>query len=919
MNKFKKLVFIVSVALFTLEGMTVSAQQNILRENGNQTDATSLQSLNGLIASQRFGASVSNCGDLNGDGYDDIISGAHLTNSNTGRAYIYFGGNNMSSSPSIVLNGESANSYFGISVSDAGDVNADGYNDVIVGAYGYSSNTGRAYIYFGGYNMDNIADVVISAPVTSSFGYSVSSAGDMNGDGFSDVIVSAHTYSSNKGRAYIYYGGLIMDNSPDKVLEGVASGGFFGFSLSGAGDVNGDGYSDVLVGAYAVSSFTGSAYLYFGGSDMDTISDVTFTGEGTSNFFGQSVSKAGDVNGDGYSDMLIGASFYSGQTGRAYLFYGGGSPDNTADVIFTGELSGSNFGRGVSGAGDVNGDGYSDILIGASSYNGNKGRAYLYYGNVSMNNVSDVIFKGENANDYFGFSVAGGGDINGDGYKDFMVGAYGVNSNKGKVYIYKNSLTGNDIYDLAVYGDPNSEVGCSVSDAGDINGDGYDDYIVGARYGGTFYEGRAFIYLGSANPDTTADIILNGKSANSFFGSSVSGAGDVNADGYADIIIGSPEFNSSQGRVYIYFGGVNMDTIPDVIMTGVASLNRFGESVSSAGDMNGDGYSDVIVGTPGYASSRGRILVYFGGSAMDTIADITWTGSIANDLLGYSVSDAGDVNNDGYSDVIFSAPNYSNYKGLVIIFLGNLGFPVSIIGDNDFDQIGLSVSGAGDINGDGFSDIIFGAPFSNNDFGKAYVCYGSTLMDTVIDLEFGGELYNFANSVSAAGDINNDGYGDLIISETGYYTNSGRAFVYFGGYQPDNIPDIILNNNFSGERFGNSVSSGGDINGDGLDDILAGAFTNSLYGGSSGAFYTYLSSAPSVKPLLISVKDVPNDQGGKVNLKWTRSAYDVIGNDMITDYLIQRSLPPGGGGFYWENIATIPATKESYYAYNDNT
>ncbi|MEZ4691550.1 MAG: integrin alpha [Ignavibacteria bacterium] len=107
--------------------------------------------------------------------------------------------------------------------------------------------------------------------------------------------------------------------------------------------MNGDGYSDVLVGAYAVSSFTGNAYLYFGGSDMDTISDVTFTGEGTSNFFGQSVSDAGDVNGDGYSDLLIGASFYSGQTGRAYLFYGGGSHDNTADVIFTGELSGSNF------------------------------------------------------------------------------------------------------------------------------------------------------------------------------------------------------------------------------------------------------------------------------------------------------------------------------------------------------------------------------------------------------------------------------------------------------------------------------------------------------------------------------------------------------------------------------------------------
>jgi hypothetical protein len=395
MKKFEGLVFIVAMLVFAdcLLSPQIFSQQSIQREIENETDALSLQSLNGLIASQRFGYSVADCGDLNGDGYDDIIAGAHLTNSNTGRAYIYFGGNNMSSSPSIVLNGEASNNYFGISVANAGDVNADGYNDVIVGAYGYSGNTGRAYIYYGGYNMDNIADVVISAPVSNSFGYSVSTAGDVNGDGLSDVIVSAHTYSSNKGRAYIYYGGLIMDNSPDKTLEGFATGGFFGFSLSGAGDINGDGYSEVVVGAYAISAFTGSAYLYYGGMNMDTISDLTFTGEAASNFFGQSVAGAGDVNGDGYSDLLIGASLYSGSTGRAYIYYGGGSPDNVADVTFTGEATGNNFGRGVSGAGDVNGDGYSDILIGAQSYNGNRGRAYLYYGGVSMNNFSDMILK----------------------------------------------------------------------------------------------------------------------------------------------------------------------------------------------------------------------------------------------------------------------------------------------------------------------------------------------------------------------------------------------------------------------------------------------------------------------------------------------------------------------------------------------
>lgn len=920
MKKFEGLVFIVAMLVFAdcLFSPQIFSQQSIQREMENETDALSLQSLNGLIASQRFGASVSNCGDLNGDGYDDIISGAHLTNSNTGRAYIYFGGNNMSSSPSIVLNGEAANNYFGISVANAGDVNADGYNDVIVGAYGYSSNTGRAYIYYGGYNMDNIADVVISAPVSSSFGYSVSTAGDVNGDGFSDVVVSGHTYSSNRGRAYIYYGGLIMDNTPDKTLEGFAAGGFFGFSLSGAGDVNGDGYSDVIVGAYAISAFTGSAYLYYGGANMDTISDVTFTGEAASNFFGQSVTGAGDVNGDGYSDLLIGASLYSSSTGRAYIFYGSGSPDNVADVTFTGESSGNNFGRGVSGAGDINGDGYSDIVIGAQSVSSNTGKAYVYYGGTNMNNVIDMKLKGEATNNYFGFSVSGGGDINGDGYKDFIVGAYGVNSNKGKIYIYKNSLTGNDIPDVITYGAFQSQLGASISDAGDLNGDGYDDYIAGAPSYGDFARGRVYIHFGSANPDTIPELIINGFDDQSWFGWSVAGVGDVNADGYDDIAISAPEYNSQQGRVYVYFGGSVMDTVHDLRMSGLTTSSRFGHSISSAGDMNGDGYSDILIGAPSYQSSRGRFSVYYGGSPMDTTSDYGITGAAANDNLGISVSEAGDLNGDGYSDILAGAPG-SDTTGVVYVVLGNSLSLRTTAGEDDFGYFGSGVSGAGDVNGDGYSDFIVGAPYANFSQGKAYLYYGGLDLDYSHDVEFFGFNFEFGNSVSGAGDVNNDGFDDVLIGEPGFDIDKGRSYIYFGGYTTDNSYDILMSKNKWGEEFGHCVSKAGDINGDGIEDILIGGPGNDIFGGGSGAVYLYLSSPPSVKPILISVKDVPNDQGGMVNLKWTRSAYDVVGNDMITDYLIQRSLPPGGGGFYWENIAYIPATKESYYAYNDNT
>ncbi|MEO8447739.1 MAG: FG-GAP-like repeat-containing protein, partial [bacterium] len=141
---------------------------------------------------------------------------------------------------------------------------------------------------------------------------------------------------------------------------------------------NGDGYSDVIVGA-SNSSLRGRAYIYYGGASMNNTEDLTMTGEAPNNLFGISVSTAGDVNGDGYSDVIVGSRNHNGLTGRAYIFYGGASMDNTADVTMTGETTNNNFGCSVSTAGDVNGDGNPDLIIGASGYNNNTGKSYLYF------------------------------------------------------------------------------------------------------------------------------------------------------------------------------------------------------------------------------------------------------------------------------------------------------------------------------------------------------------------------------------------------------------------------------------------------------------------------------------------------------------------------------------------------------------
>ena len=285
------------------------------------------------------------------------------------------------------------------------------------------------------------------------FGNSVSSAGDVNGDGYDDIIVGAPNYS-NTGRVYLYFGGLtigLINDTADVTITGVAVNSNFGFVVSSAGDVNDDGYDDVIVGADEYSSSTGRAYVYFGGASMNNVADVIMTGEAANNFFGNSVSSAGDVNGDGYSDVIAGARGYSSNTGRAYVFFGGAVMNNAADVIMTGEAASNFFGRSVSSAGDVNGDGYSDVIVGADGYSSDTGRAYVFFGGAVMDSAADVTMTGEAAGS-FGFSVSSAGDVNGDGYSDVIVGADGYSSNTGKAYVYFGGAVTNNDADVMMTG-----------------------------------------------------------------------------------------------------------------------------------------------------------------------------------------------------------------------------------------------------------------------------------------------------------------------------------------------------------------------------------------------------------------------------------------------------------------------------------
>lgn len=534
------------------------------------------------------------------------------------------------------------------------------------------------------------------------------SAGDVNGDGQDDILISADNADvggfGNVGVVYLVFGTVegtqpslelsSLDGTSGFVFNGVARSDSMGSLASQVGDVNGDGFDDLLFGAWRADPHgqaSGAAYLVFGGpSNLSTLDAVTDTGgvaddgrinladlDGTTGFVfngnfpydhaGNVVSGAGDVNGDGFDDLMISApgvhpddtydSSYGTYSGAVYVVFGGTSNLSALDAVTsTGGTAGdgrikladldgatgviaNGFGGAFGGAGDVNGDGFDDLLFGASFSDPNG----------AMSGASHVVFGGPSNLSTLDAVTSSGGT-----------------ADDGQIDLIDLDATTGFIFNGVAAGDRS---GHSVSIVGDVNGDGFDDLLIAAPYADPngLTSGASYVVFGGPTNFSTLDAMTS--------------SGGVADDGQADL--------------------ADLDGSTGFVLNGIAADDRSGRAVSRAGDVNGDGFDDLIIGAnladPNGVTLSGSSYVIFGGTAnLSALDSVTSSGGTAGDAQ----INLADLN-------------------------GTNGFVINGAAEKDYS--GAAVSGAGDFNGDGFDDLIIGAPGSDPNgerSGASHVVFG---------------------------------------------------------------------------------------------------------------------------------------------------------------------------------------------------
>jgi hypothetical protein len=885
--------------------------------------------LEGTEFGEQVGSSLAGLGDVNGDGLGDIAVGAPggspSTGAGAGRVYVIYG--HRGPYTTILLNslndlgfrikGAATGDALGSAVAAAGDVNGDGRMDLLLGSRNEvilgRGAAGAAYIIFGqtsdldfslyDFTSGNVGGYKVVGGVDGGIGTAVAGLGDINGDGYADVAIAASNWNNggvNGGVVYVVYGGdTVRDTSgyidlqtppPPGILfaifgrpEDVNLGG----AVSGAGDFNGDGYGDIVIGAMNAVSVTtsidGAAFLIYGQAALHistTIDDFTqslglgfaITAQQINDQLGYAVAGGGDVNGDDYDDIVVSASQQQFMTGpgTVYVIFGrsvvpgvialrGFAAPNPQGYLILGDASTAYRGFGNSLVlCDFNDDGTADILAGAAQYapagwqgDAPPGGAFLLYGQHQgpsrAPTPAPTVFREEVQLDYF------------------LSGAAGT------------QLVGPAAH---------ARLGTAMDLRGDFNGDGINDLAIsapGANSDQVDHAGVVYIIPGRSDSTTPLDTVdlanflpltdgmrIFGGELNSEIGKSIAYVGDTNGDGYDDIAIGQPEYSLPSGDpfvgiVFVLWGtaskfDLNLISfaagVHGFVIFGASTGDALGAVVAAAGDINGDGYDDILTAM-NYAVVP-RVYVVFGNPRLSSVdlGDVTgnnWGFRITNGdntawHFGFSLASAGDVNGDHYADLIIGAPNYSGYGAAVVIFghsnataFDNIALDVNplspsvlfLFGSQSGNRAGQTVDSAGDFNGDGTGDLLVTAP----------ACEIGASVHPIV--------YVLIGPITAA----NHQDLDLFDSDRAH----GFRVVGLAGSNDQPLP----------------ATGAGDVNSDGFDDLLVTAYTAraNFTDGVGAVFVLYGHAAPYHDIFLSSF------------VSGSATGYKIVGQTVLNGYL----------------------------------
>ncbi|MCA9108490.1 MAG: FG-GAP repeat protein [Planctomycetaceae bacterium] len=1010
-----------------------------------------------LDDSDLFGRSVSDLGDLDGDGINDIAVGAEYDDdggTNRGAIYIQFlnadgtvkSYQKISSTEGNFTATLDDSDFFGAAVSNLGDLDGDGIADLAVGAWGDddgSSLAGAVYVLF--LNQDGtvkshqkISNTEGNFTGTLSnlnqFGSSLANIGDFDGDGVTDLAVGAtgdHDGGFLRGAVYILQlnsNGTVKSHQKISDTNGnftapLVDGQFFGTSVTNLGDLDGDGVQDLAVGAlhrYDGGTGRGTVYILFLNADgtvklhqviSDTEGNLAVTFD-EFDFFSKSVANLGDLDGDGVTDLAVGAygdGEGSARPGAVYVLFLNTNGtvkahhkiDDTQGNLGTVLATGDAFGLSVSRVGDIDGDGLPELAVGAvGDDDGGTNRGAVYILSLeqvtppgvvtSFSKISDTLgnFVGVLDDcDSFGWSATDLGDLDGDGIADLAVGAIGDDDggyNRGAVYVLFMNAAGSvkshqKISDtegnFTAVLENSDYFGWSLANLGDLDGDGIMDLAVGAYLDDDGGIRRGAVYLLFLNADgtvksqqkisDTAGNFTANLDDGDVFGSSLANLGDLDGDGIVDLAVGAigddDGGGNDQGAVYVLFLNLDGTVKSHQKISGAAgnlaivleNNERFGTSLTNLGDLNGDGIGDLGVGSSrdDGGINRGAVYVLFlnidgtvnshqkisntDGNLTATLDDDDW--------FGHSLTNIGDLDGDGVSDLVVGAlgddDGFGGNSGAVyVLFLNADGTvkahqKISDIEGNftatleDGDAFGLSLTSLGDLDGDGTNELAVGT-HSDDDGGQnrgaVYVLFMNTDGTVESHQKISDTMGNFTATlddsdffgaaVTSLGDLDGDGINDLAVGTMGDDDGStvsflGRGAVYVLFLNADGtvkshqkISDT--EGNFTGmlndaDRFGWSVTSLPDLNGDGIIDLAVGAIGEDYGDMDSGAVYVLLMNTDGTVKARHKISDTDgnfiaslddNDHFG-----WSVTHLGDLDGDGFTELVVGASGDDDGG------------------------